>query len=273
MDEFPFELQPRRQEIYDGVVARGRARVRRRVVAAAVAIALVIGTPIVAVAYATSGGSSRARVVATPASEPTTTVSGSTTVASSTIELSTTAPPMTVAVVTTSTPDLVSPTTTALVCRNSTNPACGPFHYDPPPTNAPATLVVGSVEPAHPYAGQTVTFTLYAVDPDTRLLVDCGGGGQDYGDGTPVVACEPSCAAPGYGPVPEFGPWDPPAPEPTDTTVTLTHRYTRAGTIHATFHADGDDCGPRPSTATATVTMTVAAAPPTTFATTTTTAR
>jgi hypothetical protein len=133
-------------------------------------------------------------------------------------------------------------------CRNSSNPACGPFRYDPPLTNAPAKLEILNVDPATPRPGDTVTFTLHATDPDS--FIPSGGfcGGEAFGDGA-SSGCGPSCAGAG----PQFGPWDPPAARPGDATFAVSHTYTQAGSYTADFSVTADQCGPRPSDASASI--------------------
>ena len=133
-------------------------------------------------------------------------------------------------------------------CRNSSDPACGPFRYDPPLTNAGAKLEIVKVEPATPKAGDTVTFTLHATDPDS--FIPSGGfcGGASYGDGE-ASKCGPSCAGTG----PQFGPWDPPPARPGDSTFTVSHAYAKPGSYTAIFSITADQCGPRSSDASASI--------------------
>jgi hypothetical protein len=55
-DELPSELRARRQAIYAQVTQRGRARRSRRIGAVAFAVAVVVATPVVAVALNRDGG-------------------------------------------------------------------------------------------------------------------------------------------------------------------------------------------------------------------------
>lgn len=117
------------------------------------------------------------------------------------------------------------------------------------------------VSPAAPKAGQTVTFTLRAVDPDSHFVLDgiwCDNSGYSFGDNSPGHACAVSCAA-----VNEYGPWDPPPPQPGDLTFTMQHTYNTAGTFHAQFGVTAEACGPRTSTASATATVTITGTTPT----------
>ena len=154
-------------------------------------------------------------------------------------------------------PGQESPSTTVTTvpaqgCRNSSDPACGPFRYDPPLTDAPAKLEIVKVEPATPKAGDTVTFTLHATDPDSFIASGGFCGGASYGDGE-ASKCGPSCAGTG----PQFGPWDPPPARPGDSTFTVSHAYAKAGSYTANFSITADQCGPRSSDASASISVQV----------------
>jgi len=111
-------------------------------------------------------------------------------------------------------------------CRNSTDPACGDFGWDPAPgPNAPMTATV-QVSPAHPAIGQKVTFTIHAHDDDAGAgLLD----GWGFGDGPNVSVdyMRPTCD--------RYGPWTPPERVAHDWDETQTHVYSSAGTFHASF--------------------------------------
>ena len=119
------------------------------------------------------------------------------------------------------------PTPAPETCRNSTDPACGDFRWDPDPgPNAPLTADV-RITPAHPAVGQKVTFTISAHDPDASR----GGlGGWGFGDG-------PNVAVTGLYPggCDRHGPWSPPARTPSTWEETLTNTYRHAGTFRASF--------------------------------------
>jgi hypothetical protein len=220
MDELPPELIPKRDEIHDRVVKRGRARRRQRRVVVVAAIVIAVGLPIAAVGLnAGDNGVHRVESVA-PTTSPTV-------------------------------PTVPPPTITELACRNSTDPACGPFYYDPPLTNQPATLEV-RVKPATERVGARVMFEIHAMDPDS--FVGVGGdtfcGEESFGDGN-TQRCGPSCA--GYGP--RHGPWSPPPARPSDATFTVEHTYAKSGTYTAEITLTADVCGPRPSKASASVTV------------------
>jgi len=123
------------------------------------------------------------------------------------------------------------------VCRNSTNPDCGAFFWDPPPAiNQPLTITVST---AAPTPDGDVAFTVRVVDPDHPVTDNCAQ--FDFGDG--AVDRRP-CTFP---PCPEaHGAWDPPAATRGDRTFTVTHRYAR-GTYPATFSFHTDDDPPCPN--------------------------
>lgn len=162
---------------------------------------------------------------------------------------------------TTTTSAAPAPTTTTTIdpCRNSTDPKCGPFRFDPQPAaDRPMTVEV-TVEPATPVAGQPMVFHLTLTDPDG---VSYNGTTFNYGNGGVAGSTPHPCA--------KYGPWDPPAPDPSSATraVDIGHTYFEAGTYTATFLFDAGpfDCtdsvtgrGDRPyaSSATGTVTVTV----------------
>lgn len=147
-------------------------------------------------------------------------------------------------------------------CRNSTDPLCGPFHFDPQPGADNPMAVQVTAEPASPVAGQPMVFHITLTDPDgvsfDGTIFNFGTSG--IGGSTPEA-----CA--------KFGPWDPPERDPAAATqtVTVTHTYFEAGTYTATFSFDAGpfDCvdsvtgrGDRPyaSSATGSVTVVVSAA-------------
>lgn len=145
----------------------------------------------------------------------------------------------------------VSTTTTTLLCRNSRDPACGPFVWDPPPgPNQPLTVTI-AVSPEAPRAGETVTFRVVLDDPDGDSL-RASHDDVDYGDGGPTVGVggHVDCA-------PGFGPWDS-AARPVHEELVFTHVYAQPGTYTATFpFTTYGNCAYGPSAATARPTVTV----------------
>lgn len=172
------------------------------------------------------------------------------------------APLLASALTTTTTP--VPATTTPLTidpCRNSTDPACGPFRFDPQPgADNPMTVEV-TVEPAAPVAGQPMVFHIILTDPDG---VSYDGTNFNFGNSGIGGSTPEECA--------KFGPWDPPARDPASATqtVNVVHTYFEAGTYTATFFFDAGpfDCvdsvtgrGDRPYASSATGTVTVVVSP------------
>jgi hypothetical protein len=155
---------------------------------------------------------------------------------------------------TTRRPGTTSSTATTAACRNSGEPACGPFLWDPPlPPNRPLTVKL-SYLPTAPKVGETVTFSVTVDDPDGRMLLDRAGMANNYGDGPPergpmaIVDCTE-----------RYGPWTPEAPIPVHADLTFRHVYAAAGTytVSFPFKAIGNcTYGPSEATATATITVT-----------------
>lgn len=151
-------------------------------------------------------------------------------------------------------PASTSSTATTQPCRNSEEPACGPFRWDPPPAPDQAMTVEISYLPTAPKAGETVVFSVTVDDPDGSGLLDRTGIANNYGDGTPSqgVAGHADCVA-------RFGPWTPEAPKPLHAELTFRHSYATAGTYTVSFPFKSiGDCTHGPSQATATATITVA---------------
>ena len=144
-------------------------------------------------------------------------------------------------------------TTTTLACRNSGEPACGPFRWDPPlPPDKPLIVAV-SVSPPSPRAGDAVTFRVTVDDPDGNQLVSRDLGVADYGDGTPVtgVAAHRDCLQ-------LYGTHTPPAPVAVHEEVTFQHVYAAPGTYTATFtYRSLGDCAHGPSEGARSVIVTV----------------
>ena len=173
----------------------------------------------------------------------------------------TAAPPVTTVTPTTVAPViLTAPTITVVACRNSTDPACGPFRFDPQPgSDRPMTVQVVA-EPASVGAGGEVVFTLTLNDPDG---VSYGSTLFNYGDAGGGDSSVEKCK--------RFGAWDPPAREaaPAAEVLRIRHTYASPGTYTASFAFDAGpfDCvdrvtgrGDRPyaSSATGTVIVVVA---------------
>jgi hypothetical protein len=135
--------------------------------------------------------------------------------------------------------------TTATVCRNSTDPACGPFRWDPPPApNSPAEMSI-SYSPSAPRIGEAVTITVQARDADARLAdVTMTFGDEDVFTIPPalIISCDIE---------PPAGPWTPPAPTPDDLVKTFTHTYDEPGELTITAYSASPEilnptCPPHP---------------------------
>jgi hypothetical protein len=133
--------------------------------------------------------------------------------------------------------------TTADPCRNSTDPACGDFYFDPPlaPDQPAEISIVAS--PASPRVGETVTFTVTVIDPDGTGPAcesfdpdakDIEPPAADGGEGVPTQG---SCAgaSPRSVSLARYGPWDPPEPTPSRHEVTFTATYTVPGQRTAVY--------------------------------------
>jgi hypothetical protein len=125
-----------------------------------------------------------------------------------------------------------SPNTT-LACRNSGDPACGAFRWDPSP-GANQPLAVGvNVAPD----GIQARFTFDVSDPDHAVSENCAQ--LDYGDGhSQPFPCNPAPCPPTYGP------WTPPPREAGQRQFVYHHTYSQPGeyTARFTFRNDRDRC-------------------------------
>jgi hypothetical protein len=133
-------------------------------------------------------------------------------------------------------------TTTTGACHNSHDPACGEFHWVNPGANAPISVGI-TFSPAHPVAGQTVTFTVHAVDPDATPVTDCGA---DYAGGGGGCAHTMECAI-------NTGAWDPPPRQRGEATFSHQHAFAK-GTYTVTFFVESaggsknnGQCGSQPN--------------------------
>ena len=116
---------------------------------------------------------------------------------------------------------------TALACRDSEDPACGEFRWDPPPPPNQPMRVTVELSHTEPVVGEVVSFHVIAEDPDGQYMGDSTIG---YGEGPPWgLRSHPDCLA-GYGP------WTPPTATPGRVDETYRHAYSTPGTFTATFH-------------------------------------
>jgi len=92
-------------------------------------------------------------------------------------------------------------------CVNSFNAKCGKLHWEPAPGhNQPLTLTVGL--PSNPKAGQALTITVTAVDPDAPISCDYPYFGQGAYVGNAVQIR------------PRYGLWETPAKQRGEKTFT-----------------------------------------------------
>lgn len=138
--------------------------------------------------------------------------------------------------------------TAAPVCRDSREPACGAFAWDPAPAANQPLVVSFTNPPATAVAGQVVTFDVAWSDPDAALSFD-----QLTIDGTSLTS---SCSL-----APRYGPWTPPAAVPSGGTRSYPTVFPRAGTYRVIASMRTSDCtSPYSNDAQAVTTVIVTAA-------------
>jgi hypothetical protein len=141
------------------------------------------------------------------------------------VTVTTAPPPSTVA------PPAAPPSTAAPPCRNSENPRCGPFRWDPPPAPNDAARTTMSHTPASPRAGEPVAFVLRATDPDAPEVRVWSGPCVDP---NPGATCDTTGTATACDP---HGPWTPPPERPLDRTERYTIVFPDPGVYRVTFTA------------------------------------
>ena len=123
-----------------------------------------------------------------------------------------------------------TPTTASVAragCRNSSDPACGAFFWDPqPPPDQPLVINV-RFSPDPPRAGEEVVFDIEYHDPDAPELA-CPI--VVFGDDAAPTHCDPAPR-----PCGRYGPWTPPEPRTLDTRRTEVHVYQQPGTYELLF--------------------------------------
>ncbi len=143
-------------------------------------------------------------------------------------------------------PTTVPPQTTvpAPSCVNSTDPACGPFRWDPAP-GPNGELTASIAAPATAAVGEQVTFEVTWSDPDATLTFD-----HFSADG---VGLARSCAV-----EPRYGPWTPPAATAGSGALSYTHAFGAPGTYTVVVSLGTGECAnPYGSDRTAEVTVVV----------------
>jgi hypothetical protein len=109
-------------------------------------------------------------------------------------------------------------------CRNSTDPACGAFGWDPAPAPEQPAQITVTWTPAAPKKGEPVVFTVSVTDPDAAVT-DCWGFA--------IAGAAAACQMPQGFPA-RYGPWTPPAAVPGAKTFTFQHTFGAAGTYEGT---------------------------------------
>jgi len=194
-------------------------------------------------------------VAADPDREPATTIERPEIDGPITTAVTTVAPPTTVVdptqtslgPATTIERDVPPPTTVPAgpTCRNSTDPACGDFRWDPQPAPNQAITAAFVDAPQTVTAGEAATFTVAWSDPDAPLEYD-----NFSADG---VGLAMPCAM-----EPRYGPWTPPDAVAGSGELTYTHTFTEPGTYTVVVSIGTGQCGsPYADTATRELTVTV----------------
>lgn len=137
---------------------------------------------------------------------------------------------------TTVAPTTTQPATTLPVgnCRNSGDPACGPFHWDPDPgPNLPLVIEVTATA----RAGDPRTFDFAIVYSDGDAPIADGCRTVSFGDGSPntFTGSTPACAVATC--LAAFGTWSPPTPVAGRAEATVTHTFGAAGTYEVQLSA------------------------------------
>ena len=127
-------------------------------------------------------------------------------------------------------------------CRNSTDPRCGPFRWEPEPTKHPLTVDV-SMLTADPVAGKPVQFQVVVDEKDTTIAGNCYGYSGTGIENRPT--CMPTYPACVDQPT-AYGPWAPPEQMPDRYEMTQSFTYDKAGTytLSFTFNTGWPGCFP-----------------------------
>jgi hypothetical protein len=113
-------------------------------------------------------------------------------------------------------------------CRNSTDPDCGKFRFDPSVDDDAKTTVKVAITPPNPKPDELVKFRIVAVDDDSQELFL---GTYSFSSEGPGVIADDF-----HGTCPKaYGAWDPPDEKEGTLGKTISHRYREAGTYTATF--------------------------------------
>lgn len=118
-------------------------------------------------------------------------------------------------------------------CVNSTDPACGPFHWQPEPgPNSP--LVIEVTATPRPNDPMTSDFAIVYSDADAPIVDGCRSVGFGDGDST-FTGSARSCAVAAC--LVPYGAWAPPTPQVGRAEATVSHTFSRAGTFEVSFTA------------------------------------
>lgn len=115
------------------------------------------------------------------------------------------------------------------VCRDSVDPACGPFRWEPaPPADQPLVLDADEVPPMAP--GQSTELTVRWSDADALLAYyDSDAGGAALGQPCQIEQ--------------RFGPWTPPAPDGGSGVITIAYTAPATpGPTSVTVYASTGPC-------------------------------
>jgi hypothetical protein len=118
------------------------------------------------------------------------------------------------------------------VCRNSYEPSCGPFFWDPEPApNRPLIVEIVRYSPQHPTVGDTITFFIRLRDADAAFGGLWSGrfGEQRFLTPRPLRPCHGG---------PATGPWTPPAARAGDMIVQHDFRADAPGIFETSFSAE-----------------------------------
>lgn len=117
----------------------------------------------------------------------------------------------------TTAPTTAPPTTTARVCRNSSDQACGEFRWDPAPGPNQPLVATFTKAPATAKVGEPVAFEVTWSDGDAPLTFD-----RLSTDGTGLMSpCSMTA---------RYGPWTPPAKVPSAGVLPYTTTFAAPGT-------------------------------------------
>lgn len=240
-----------------------RLRKRRRLAITSAAVALMAGVSGLITLGASDEGSQQLTSTGPPNVDTTTT----STTEPTQVDSTTVGPPASPAPP--AKPKSMTTTTTTIVCRNSYDPICGEFYWDPEPVNQPMTVEIISVSPTNPQVGETVTFSVRVGDDAGLTSGGCSNSRSSYGDGSEDPICIAGCPIRGPSPT---GPWDPPPNEFRYFQEDFTHIYTEPGTFTFSYSADSNPLcqrewpasNPYASYAAASTTITVTGEPLTT---------